>query len=55
MRSKLGSTVLIGLLYGQAALGLVAIGAVLMKDHAGAQAPAAPTVEIASAMTTAVR
>jgi len=55
MRSKLGSTVLIGLLYGQAALGLVAVGAVLMKDHAGAQALAAPTVEIASAMTAAVR
>lgn len=54
MRSKLGSMVLIGLLYGQAALGLAAVGAVLMKDHA-AQALAAPTVEIASAMTTAVR
>ncbi|MCO5163274.1 MAG: hypothetical protein M9939_19245 [Mesorhizobium sp.] len=55
MRSKLGSTVLIALLYGQAALGLVAVGATLMKEHSGDRALVAPTVEIASAATTAVR
>ena len=55
MRSKLGSTVLIGLLYGQAALGLVAVGATLMKNHAGEQALGDRTIEIASATTTAVR
>lgn len=55
MRSKLGSAVLMGLLYGQAALGLVAVGATLMKDHSSDRALVAPTVEIASAATSAVR
>lgn len=33
MRSKFGSKILVGLLYGQALFGLVAVGAVVAKDY----------------------
>lgn len=55
MNSKFGSTILIGLLYAQAAFGLLAVGAVVLKDRAADQALAASTVEIASAASSVVR
>jgi hypothetical protein len=55
MHSRFGSTILIGLLYAQAAFGLIAVGAVVMKDHAADRALAAPTVEIASAASSVIR
>lgn len=55
MHSKFGSTILVGLLYAQAAFGLLAVGAVIMKDRVADQALAASTVEIASAASSVVR
>lgn len=55
MRSKFGSTILVGLLYAQAAFGLLAVGAVVLKDRAADQALGASTVEIASAASSVVR
>ncbi len=55
MKTKLGSTILIGLLYAQAGFGLLAVGAVAMKDRADSSARGATAVEIAAASVPLVR
>ncbi len=51
MNSKLGAKVLIGLLYGQAAFGLLAIAAVVIKDGAPSQARHVAAAEMPATMS----
>lgn len=55
MTSKFGSTILIGLLYAQAAFGFIAVGAVVMKDRAADRAQAVAAVQVASIASPLVR
>ncbi len=48
MRSRIGSTILIGLLYSQAAFGLLALGAVVMKSDDAQRAALGPAATIAT-------
>lgn len=48
MRSRIGSTILLALLYSQAAFGLVALGAVIMKDDNSQRAAIAPAAVVAA-------
>ena len=43
MRSRIGSTILLGLLYSQAVFGLVAVAAVAVSDNVSRQAATTPS------------